>query len=626
LVCGKVLWHDLLLMTNTELPASPPARDHLLPTEEVKLGLPLDALDHLKQCGRWSDRLRALMGSTPGLDDSAAIDALVALVDEAEAAAPARERAVTLVLAHLELFARRMSTNSEPAVVAAHAYRATAHLPADAPLVLTQRCLVVVSSAFINEGRALEAMPALRRALALGQYGGHVGCEIEVWNNTGAVLVQVELYDEAVAALSEGARLVHERRGLLARWSPIKIMINLGLALMQRAMPTLLTLLRDPLAGGECRTSFTQALRCMRQAARSALRADMPFDACEPVAAIVVMSLLRGEALAARRWWDVLDAIGPDQGNYLAVVLARAHLAFFEHRLNDVARDVDILVAGQAKLYPPLDRWVPALQLRLLCSQARWQEAYELLAQMEQRAQADRQRHTQLHAEFLAQQTDLRVRRLRDLLMHDLGMPLRDTTASGEEVAALAERALTDIELSLGLLRAGDGLASPTEEFDLSLSIETAIDKVASQTQRSGVAVVLEAPLPWAPLSGRADTIETAVAGLVVQAVAVTPPGGEVLIRVRATRGGWTVSVTDGGPAPDLPTFEALSLTANLWGQRLAGAQAIDAPQHLGRRALSLEFARQAAAAHQGVLRVTLRPPHGLCAEMVLSSGRIAAA
>jgi signal transduction histidine kinase len=614
-------------MTNTELPASPPARDHPLPTEEVKLGLPLDALDHLKQCGRWSDRLRALMGPTPGLDDSAAIGPLVALVDEAEVAAPTRERVMTLVLAHLALFARRISTNSEPAVVAAHADRAMAHLPADAPLTLTLRCFLVVSGALITEGRALEAMPALRRALALSQYGGHVGSEIAVWNNTGAVLLQVKLYDEAVAALSEGARLVHEQLGLLLGSElPIKIMLNLGLALMQPAMPTLLTLLRDPLAGGECRTDFTRALRCMRQAARLALRAGMPFDACEPVAAIVIMSLLRGEALAARRWWGVLDSIGPDQGNHLTFVLTRAHLAFFEHRLNDVADDVDILVAGQAKLYPPLDRWVPALQLRLLCSQARWQEAYELLAQMEQRAQADRQRHTQLHADFLAQQTDQRVRRLRDLLMHDLGMPLRDATASGEEVAALAERALTDIELSLGLLRAGDGLTSPTEEFDLGLSIETAIDKVASQTRRGGVAVVLEAPLPWAPLSGRADTIESAVAGLVVQAVAVTPPGGEVLIRLRATRGGWTVSVTDGGPAPDLPTFEALSLTANLWGQRLAGAQAIDAPQHLGRRALSLEFARQAAAAHQGVLRVTLRPPHGLCAEMVLSSRHVAAA
>ncbi len=586
-----------------------------LSTGAPAAGPPQDALQHLALCGpRWASRLQPLLareGNAEGRDTAAR---LVTVIAEVQAAGLSGGGAVALVLAHLGLYAHLHNAGSTAAAWAVHARRALSLLPADAPVTLALRCFMAAANAHAVDGRVPEALAVLRRALTLSQHCGHIGAEIQALNNVGVLLSVTQQLEQAIAVFAEALRLVHESTAFL---NTVPMQVNLACALLQLRLPSLPTLLRDPLAGG-ARKHFTLALRCARQAMRRAPRLGLLRHASLAAALAAVIHVMRGEPAQAREAIASLDTIDSAHHDRVASGLARAYLALFEDEPALAQAHLDTVAAGDDRLCVPMNPLIDDCRLRLLCHQGRWREAYESLEQLTERNERSRRDSANAHSQQLALQADARARRLHDLLAEDLRQPLHEAADSPRlhDIAALAERALTDIELSLGLLRTGAGLAEPAQEFDVGLSVEMAIEKVAEQTLRAGVKVVLAQALPWVPALGRSDTIESAVAGLLAQAAMVTPAGGSIHVGLRATRGGWVVSVCDDGEAPDLATFEAINLTANPVGQSVSASPTARAP--LGRRAISLEFARQAAAAHGGLLRITALPRRGLRAELVL--------
>jgi hypothetical protein len=604
----------------TNVLADNPPTDERRPDAEVTLGLPHAPLEHLALCGpRWSAPLQTLLAA-PDPIDPALVDELQQLADDAEVATPSPQRSITLVLAHLHLFRQRLKSGQDPADWMPHAEAAMRHLPQNAPLKLKMRCCLAHSAALIDSEQTEQALHTLHRALALSQYGGHVGGEIEALNNLSVLLVHQEAYEQALTVLSEGLRLFNDNRHQIRPALLIPLLDNLGYVLMRRAAPMLRALLADPLCGSARHKDLTLALRRARQGMRLSMRSGRFAEASCSMAGVITMLLWRGNLPAARMHLAMLESIEPPQTGGFATHCAHAYLCLFEGRLEEARDHVDVLTARMSELDILGQRTVCELQLRVLSSRQQWREAYEALATMERQHRMRRQRRVEAQAAFLAHRADQRARRMRDLLLHDLGWPLRSAAsgASPHAVAALAERALTDIELSLGLLRGSEETARPQAEFDLGLSVEAAVEKMQPQAARGGVVLALETPLPWAPMTGHADTIESALAGLVAQAVAVTPPQGTVRVGLQGGHERWIVSVTDGGVVPDLDTFEAISMTVDTLAPALGGASAGEMPRHLVRRAISLDFARQTAAAHHGLLRVTARPPLGLCAELVL--------
>jgi tetratricopeptide (TPR) repeat protein len=593
-----------------------------LSTGAPAAGLSQDALHHLALCGsHWGSRLQPLLvhdRNAEGRDTAARLETFIA---DVQAAGLLGGGAVALVLAHLGLYAHLVHTGSTAAVWTAHAQRAMALLPADAPATLALRCFMAAATAHAVDGRVHEALAALRRALTLSRHCGHIGAEIQALNNVGVLLSGTQQLEEAIAVFAEAMRLAHESTTFV---NTVPMQVNLASALLRLRLPSLPALLRDPLAGGT-RKDFTLALRCAREAMRHGPRLGLLLHASVAASLAAVIHMMRGEPTRAREVIAQLDTIDSAHHDRVASGLARAYLALFEYEPARAQPHLDAVAAGGDGLCPPMDPLIDDCRLRLLCHQGRWREAYESLEQLTERDERSRRDSANAHSQQLALQADARARRLHDLLAEDLRQPLHEAADSPRlhDIAALAERALTDIELSLGLLRTGAGLAEPAQEFDVGLSVEMAIEKVAEQTLRAGVKVVLAQALPWVPALGRSDTIESAVAGLLAQAAMVTPAGGSIDVGLRATRGGWVVSVTDGGEAPDLATFEAINLTANPVGQSVSASPTARAP--LGRRAISLEFARQAAAAHGGLLRITALPRRGLRAELVLPKVALAA-
>jgi tetratricopeptide (TPR) repeat protein len=593
-----------------------------LSTGAPTAGLSHDTLHHLTLCGpHWASLLQPILmrdRDADGRDTAARLETFIA---DVQAAGLSRGGAAALVLAHLSLYAHLNNAGSAAAAWTVHAQRAAELLPADAPPTLAFRCFMANANALAVDGRVPEALAALRRALTLSRHCGHIGAEIQALNNVGVLLAVTQQLEEAIAMFAEALRLADESTTFA---NTVPMQVNLACALLQLRLPSLPTLLRDPMAGG-ARKHFTLALRHARAAMRRAPRLGLSRHESLAASLAAVIHMMRGEPTRAREVIAQLDTIDSAHHDRVATHLARAYLALFEHEPALAQPHLDAVPAGDDRLCVPMGPLIDDCRLRWLCHQGRWREAYESLEQLTERDERSRRDSANAHSQQLALQADARARRLHDLLAEDLRQPLHEAADSPRlhDIAALAERALTDIELSLGLLRTGAGLAEPAQEFDVGLSVEMAIEKVAEQTLRAGVKVVLAQALPWVPALGRSDTIESAVAGLLAQAAMVTPAGGSIDVGLRATRGGWVVSVTDGGEAPDLATFEAINLTANPVGQSVSASPSARSP--LGRRAISLEFARQAAAAHGGLLRITALPRRGLRAELVLPRVALAA-
>ena len=143
---------------------------------------------------------------------------------------------------------------------------------------------------------------------------------------------------------------------------------------------------------------------------------------------------------------------------------------------------------------------------------------------------------------------------------------------------------------------------------DLCELVKCAMEKLAVRIGVRAVQVTCDFPEPPAFVSGDAFLLERTLLNLLENAVAFTPKGGAVAIRVGREEGAWRVTVEDSGPGvPDyaLPrVFERFySLPRPDTGRKSSG--------------LGLALVREVALLHNGTVALSNRPEGG--ARAVLS-------
>jgi two-component system, OmpR family, sensor histidine kinase BaeS len=170
--------------------------------------------------------------------------------------------------------------------------------------------------------------------------------------------------------------------------------------------------------------------------------------------------------------------------------------------------------------------------------------------------------------------------------------PSPELFASLHEEALLQQRIVDDLQ-ELALAEAG-ALAYHRGVVDLAELAETVCTAFRPQAEAAGIAVTVDA-LP-ARVSGDSDRLRQVLGNLIRNALAATPPGGSISIRVRLTDGGVQIEVADTGrgiaPA-DLPhVFD------RFWRADAARGRAT------GGSGLGLAIAQEIVAAHGGSISV----------------------
>jgi two-component system sensor histidine kinase BaeS len=177
--------------------------------------------------------------------------------------------------------------------------------------------------------------------------------------------------------------------------------------------------------------------------------------------------------------------------------------------------------------------------------------------------------------------------------------PTPELFASLHEEALLQQRIVDDLQ-DLALAEAGT-LAYHRGQVDLAELAEACRTAHDPQTRAAGLVVAVEAAGP-VRIDGDADRLRQVVGNLVRNAVAATPAGGTITLRVRAGEGRATIEVADTGAgiaAADLPyVFD------RFWrGDRSRGR-----PSGGG---LGLAIAQRIVTDHGGSISVTSQPGRG---------------
>jgi len=202
---------------------------------------------------------------------------------------------------------------------------------------------------------------------------------------------------------------------------------------------------------------------------------------------------------------------------------------------------------------------------------------------------------------------------------HELRTPLAASTTELEVALArprteaewqrVAETVLHDIRRASHLLDVLLKHARSTLERrpDALVDLGELVARVTKEHEAlaAGAGLVLGAELPAehsaAVLLGDADTLGTALANLVANAIRYTPRGGRVLVRVEAGHLSHRVHVDDSGPGVSANEADVI-FTPFVRG--VAGQRAAAAGTQTG-SGLGLTLARQVAQAHDGALTVS---------------------
>lgn len=160
------------------------------------------------------------------------------------------------------------------------------------------------------------------------------------------------------------------------------------------------------------------------------------------------------------------------------------------------------------------------------------------------------------------------LRGVGDDIAHELRTPLTrlraglerggDEAATPEQFRAVAERAVQEIDQTLGIIAAllrirEIELARRRIEFanvELSGLLHDAVELYVPMAEMCGVTIGIDTPAP-AVVFGDADLLMEAVANLIDNAVKFTRPGGRVHVRLGTSEQGAFVEVVDNGPGID---------------------------------------------------------------------------
>ena len=175
------------------------------------------------------------------------------------------------------------------------------------------------------------------------------------------------------------------------------------------------------------------------------------------------------------------------------------------------------------------------------------------------------------------------------------------------EAARIEE--VVDSLLLLASVESKKTLESPVP-LDLCQLVRTALERIATRASLKGITITSELPGAPARICGEPFLLERALLNLLENAIAFTPTGGKINVRVRCESGRCAVEVEDSGPGiPDFAlarVFERFfSLPRPGTGKKSSG--------------LGLAFVREVALLHGGEAALTNRPEGGARAVLTLA-------
>lgn len=201
------------------------------------------------------------------------------------------------------------------------------------------------------------------------------------------------------------------------------------------------------------------------------------------------------------------------------------------------------------------------------------------------------------------------IRGAGELLQEDL--PETDRKRFLENILRETNRSESLIRQLLDLARLENRPAlAANESIDLAVLCAEAAETARPRAEAAGVVLRFQTPEAGAArMPGDPLALRTAVANLLENAIAHSPPGGEVTLTLAALPDHWVLKVLDEGPGiPEYALEKAFnrfySLPHPQTGQKGTG--------------LGLAFVREAAHLHHGSARLENRPDGGTQAEILL--------
>jgi signal transduction histidine kinase len=210
---------------------------------------------------------------------------------------------------------------------------------------------------------------------------------------------------------------------------------------------------------------------------------------------------------------------------------------------------------------------------------------------------------------------------LLGLLVHELRSPVAALVAIAETLRERREELGVDDRrrlLELGLAAGRDVERIVVDATPASLRLEEVdpaalVSGVVAATQLRGEAVVAELDGPLSPVTADPVRLRQALANLIANAVAHSPPGAQVVVRAGVVAGELRLAVTDAGEGIPVEDQERIFDP----GVRLTGRPG---------QGLGLAVARAVAEAHGGTLEVESASGQGACFTLVLPAAASARA
>jgi signal transduction histidine kinase len=485
------------------------------------------------------------------------------------------------------------------------------------------RAMHALGLAYKGRDRLAHAIGAYKTALRISQRCGDLTTELHALVNISSVLHGLGLFEDCSHLLRHGLQLVaampeEARNALCVR---VDAMLGNLADSYYRAALTQRRSMPGPIAGGDdaagrARRYLILARRHSRQAIHIARRTGNVFSEVCVLDTLMQVDEATGHADRSEPW--VLSLIdraaslndGPLQ--YLKICRVRYHLGMRQFEAAQAL--LGHLEQERATMIYQAGRDTSMLSVRLHESRGEWPAAFEALERVRAMEQGEATSREKQQALLLRDEFSQQNERVLAFLIHDLRTPLHAIVAadaravdeSRQACHALAKKAARDVDLVLDDLSQNDAdLREPSAEFDLSLLIESAVDKIAPIGDEAGVPIELD-ELPCAPLVGRCDVIERAIVNLLDHAV--RSACGRITLKVSLVYEAkcWTVEVRENSDRP-----QPAARSEERSGSSRSGGRP--------GRELGLAFVRRVATAHGGLLRLSPNPTGcGASARLVL--------